>query len=117
MPVASSNDLVLWALSLVAIYKIASLLVGFSFGYLGYRLFMAGIHRSAGELEASRGSWKFKMVRTAPGTFFALFGAAIIAVTVFQGFDIEMPGANNEALALPEHPPMIESEVNNDPAN
>lgn len=95
-------------MSIVAVYKIASLLVGLSFGYLGYRLFMAGIERPAGELEASYGSETLRLGRAAPGTFFALFGAAVIAVTIVQGFDVELPGPSRALLeSLPDHPPMV----------
>ena len=114
MSVSSSNELAFWAVSMVAAYKVVSLLIGFGFGYMGYRLFLAGIQRPAGELEASSGSMKLKMSRTAPGTFFALFGAAIITATVYQGFDVELPGAARKIInTLPERPPM----VNNEPGN
>ncbi len=106
------NSLGFWALSIVAIYKVASLLVGLGFGYMGYRLFLAGIEQPAGELEASAGKKTLKLSRAAPGTFFALFGAAVIAATIFQGLDVELPGAAREALqSLPEHPPMVSDEA------
>lgn len=112
MPVSSPNDLALWAVSIVAVYKVASLLIGLGFGYLGYCLFMAGIQRPAGDLEASSGSRTLKLSRTAPGTFFALFGAAVIAATIFQGFDVELPGSARTVLkTLPEHPPMVTDET------
>lgn len=104
-------DLEVWALSMVAAYKVASLLVGLLFGYMGYRLFMAGIERPAGRLEASAGSRMIKVSRAAPGTFFALFGAAVIAATIFQGFDVELPGSARQVLnLLPENPPMVTNE-------
>ena len=79
----------------------------------GYRLFLAGIERPAGDLEASAGSRTLKLSRAAPGTFFALFGAAVIAATIFQGFDVELPGdARKVLLGLPEHPPMVSDETN-----
>ena len=113
MTVSSPNDLVFWSISIVAIYKVACLIVGVGFGYMGYRLFMAGIHQQAGDLEASSGSRSFKLSRAAPGTFFALFGAAVIAATIFQGFDIELPDAARKAFSsLPNHPPMVTDEAN-----
>ena len=113
MPESSLNNLGFWAVSIVAMYKVASLLVGLGFGYMGYRLFLAGIERPAGDLEASVGSRTFKLSRAAPGTFFALFGAAVITATVFQGFDVELPGAARKVLqSLPEHPPMVTDETN-----
>lgn len=105
------GDLEVWAMSIVAAYKAASLLVGLLFGYMGYRLFMAGIERPAGDLEASSGSRMIKMSRAAPGTFFALFGAAVIVATIFQGFGVELPGGARRVLdSLPETPPMVTNE-------
>ena len=106
--VSSLNDLAFWTIVIVAVYKVASLFVGLGFGYMGYRLFLTGIEKPAGDLEASSGSQTLKLSRAAPGTFFALFGATVVAVAIFQGFDVELPGAASNALKrLPQHPPMI----------
>ena len=108
---ATSVDLAFWAILLVAIYKAISLFIGLVFGYLGYRLFLTGIERSAGVIEASSGSHLIKMSRAAPGTFFALFGAIIITVTLFQGFDVDLPDTAQQLLnKLPEHPPMMQGD-------
>lgn len=97
---------------MVAVYKVTTLLVGLVFAYMGYRLFLAGIEQPAGDLEASTGSRNLKLTRTAPGTFFALFGAGVIAATIIQGFDVELPGGAGRVLdALPEHPPMVNDEA------
>lgn len=102
-----AGELGFWAIIVVALYKAASLLVGLGFGYMGYRLFLAGIAPPAGDLEAESGSRRLKLTRAAPGTFFALFGAAVIAVTIVQGFDVELPGSTQALLQrLPEQPPM-----------
>jgi len=112
MPVSSPGDLAFWSVTMVATYKIASLLVGLGFGYMGYRLFLAGLLGPAGDLKATIGSKELRLSRTAPGTFFALFGAAVIGATVFQGFDVELPSAAREALnRLPGHPPMVTDET------
>lgn len=101
------SDLAIWTILVVAIYKVASLLVGLGFGYMGYRLFLAGLESPAGDLEASDGSRSVKLSRAAPGTFFALFGAAVVAVAILQGFDVELPAMAASVLdRLPEHPPM-----------
>ena len=108
MALSSPTDLEIWAISIVAAYKAASLLVGLLFGYMGYRLFLAGIERPAGNLEAKSGSGTLKLSRAAPGTFFALFGAAVIAATILQGFDVELPGTAQQVLnSLPDDPPMV----------
>jgi hypothetical protein len=113
MPVSSPNELAFWGVLMVAVYKVVSLFVGLGFGYMGYRLFMAGINRPAGELEASSGPRALKLSRAAPGTFFALFGAAVIVATIFQGFDIDLPAAaRNVVNSLPDHPPMVTNGTN-----
>ncbi len=107
-PVSSLNDLAFWTIVIVAVYKVASLFVGLGFGYMGYRLFLTGIEKPAGDLEASSGSRTLKLSRAAPGTFFALFGATIVAVAIYQGFDVQLPGAASTVLnRLPQHPPMV----------
>ena len=101
-----------WAIAVVAAYKGACLLVGLAFGYMGYRLFLAGIVGAAGDLKAAAGERALELRRAAPGTFFALFGAAVIAATVLQGFDVELPGPARHALErLPEHPPMVSEDA------
>lgn len=110
MPIPLQIDLAFSAVLVVATYKIASLLVGLGFAYMGYRLFLAGIAEPAGDLEAATGDRSVKLVRAAPGTFFALFGAAVITVTIYKGFDVELPGAARSLLSsLPENPPMAGS--------
>ena len=111
MSVTSPTDLALWAISLVAAFKLASLLIGFGFGYMGYRLFLARIQQPAGNLEAEDGPRRLKLMRTAPGTFFALFGAGVIALTIIKGFDIELPSGTQRIFnTLPQHPPMVNDE-------
>lgn len=111
MAISSQHDLAFWAIAIVAVFKIASLVVGLGFGYMGYRLFMAGIQRPAGELKVASGSRTLRLSRTAPGTFFALFGAVVIGATIFKGFDVELPGATRAFLSsLPEDPPMMNSD-------
>ena len=75
-------------LSLIS-YKLASLVVGSVFAHMGYRLFMSGIWGSAGELEASFADNKLIFKKAAPGTFFAVFGALIIAITLYKGLEFE----------------------------
>jgi hypothetical protein len=109
--VSSQVGLAFWSVMIVAAYKIASLLVGLGFGYMGYRLFLAGIGSPAAELEASAGERKLRLSQAAPGIFFALFGAAVVAATIHKGLDIELPGAVNDALwRLPADPPPLEND-------
>ncbi|SPH24323.1 hypothetical protein DEA8626_03374 [Defluviimonas aquaemixtae] len=102
---SSPNDLAFWAVTAVACYKLVSLLTGLGFAYMGYRLFIAGIEKPAATLEASSGAHALKLSRTAPGTFFALFGTAVVCVTLYQGFDIKLPSDAERVLSnLPALP-------------
>ena len=69
------------------LYKIVSLGVGALFCFLGYRLFMAGIWGNAGNLDAKFKDAKLVLKSAAPGTFFAVLGAAIVVVSLIQGMN------------------------------
>ena len=73
----------------LATYKIISLLVGSAFAYMGYRLFTKGIWGHAGEMEADFGNNKIVLKKAAPGTFFALFGAFIVAITIYKPLEFK----------------------------
>lgn len=77
------------ALLVAGTLKIALLLVGALFAYMGYRLFIAGVYTHAGDLKAAWGEKYLMIKQAAPGTFFALFGAAIIIVSIVQDDVIE----------------------------
>lgn len=111
MFVSSQVGLAFWSVAIVAAYKIASLLVGLGFGYMGYRLFLAGVGAPAADLEAAAGDRKLKLSQAAPGIFFALFGAAVVAATIHKGLNVELPGAVSNALGrLPSDPPPLEND-------
>lgn len=73
----------------LTLYKVASLLVGAGFAYMGYRLFTAGIWGNAGSFEAQHQDTALVLKNAAPGTFFALFGALVICVTLYKGLGFE----------------------------
>ncbi len=52
---------------------------------LGWNLFRASIFKSQ-EAEFSTGSVKIKLIRVGPGVFFALFGAAILCISVVNTY-------------------------------
>ncbi len=88
-------------------YKIISLLVGTLFAYMGYRLFINGIWGNAGELDAGYDDTKIILKKAAPGTFFALFGALIISVTLYKGLEFndyssKTDGAIEPTIVIPE---------------
>jgi hypothetical protein len=70
-------------------YKLTCLMSGVLICFLGYRLFVLGIFRGAGELDSSLQNNKIILRKAAPGTFFALFGAMIVGVTVWRGLEFK----------------------------
>lgn len=106
MAFSSQNELAIWSLIMISAYKIACLVVGLGFGYMGYHLFIVGVRKPAGDLEASAGNRSLKLIRTSPGTFFSLFGAAVITFTIIQGFNVELPGTGVGSAPLPPSTPM-----------
>ncbi|QTH72177.1 hypothetical protein [Pseudoalteromonas xiamenensis] len=100
----------------VASYKIVSLLVGSAFAFMGYKLFMAGVWGDAGDVEAKFRDNSLIVKKAAPGTFFALFGAIVICVTLFKGLELRDKSSNvshvkvveivkEDSDGLPEKPP------------
>ena len=69
-------------------YKILSLLVGLSFAYFGYKLFMANIWGHAGDLKLEFSQNSLVLKKAAPGTFFAVLGAMIVVFVVVRGLDM-----------------------------
>jgi len=86
----------------VTLYKLASLLAGSTFSYLGYRLFMAGVWGDAGNVEAQFKDSKLIIKRAAPGTFFALFGAVVICFTIFKELEFKDNGSNTSKESIVE---------------
>lgn len=72
------------AVAYVLIWRICVLACGLVAIVLGYKLFKAGFAAHEGDLEAGVGGSSLKVRNIAPGTFFALFGAAIIAALVWS---------------------------------
>lgn len=55
------------------------------FAYLGYRLFLAGIDKGPGKLEAQTRFYKFVFSGVGPGLFFMAFGAMVLVTALFTG--------------------------------
>ncbi len=73
-----------------AAYKLACLAVGSLFCAFGYLLFKRGIWGTAGDLDAKFSNSRLVLKSAAPGIFFALFGAGIVMLTVWQGLKFEV---------------------------
>jgi hypothetical protein len=69
-------------------YKLTCILSGTAFAFMGYRLFLARVLKGDTDFGASAGKmWSLKITKAAPGTLFALFGAVIVAFSMFKGYD------------------------------
>jgi hypothetical protein len=91
----------------LVIYKLVSIGSGLLVCYFGFRLFVLGIFSGAGDLSSQFQSTKLVLKKAAPGTFFALFGAAVIGVSLWKGADFErrygsLPVAQGETKPYPE---------------
>jgi hypothetical protein len=86
MPEETLKDLI-EAASLVT-YKIAILVVGFLFAFLGYKLLIKGI--SGGfKLSAEYKGIKADLISASPGIFFILTGTIIISIGLYKGLTFE----------------------------
>lgn len=103
------NDL--WLVFMIAIYKIASLTVGLAISYMGYRLFLEDKTVPVGDLDAKSGQTRLLLKKSAPGTFFALFGTVVISITILKGFEYQTEvqtgiSTNSDvSIILPNEPP------------
>jgi hypothetical protein len=95
-----------------ALYKLSCLTAGCLFCSLGYRLFKSGIWGNAGDMETKFKDVSIVLKSAAPGTFFAVLGAAIVVVTVWQGMSFNWQsnvGSGTDAAVTP--PPLPDSDT------
>jgi hypothetical protein len=79
-------------------YHTVALCLGFGFAFLGYRLFETGLYSGSDSDIAAK--WKgasFIIKRAAPGTAFALFGMAVMGITIWRG--VQIPALPAQAAA------------------
>ena len=83
----------------IVIYRCIIALSGALAIYLGYRLFFVVLARQ-GELSVKTGeNYELKLRNVAPGVFFALFGAVILAASLAK--DIKTETTDAKKMALP----------------
>ena len=75
--------------NILIIYKILTLFIGLAFAYMGYKLFEKGIFKESGSAEGTFGNNKILIKKAAPGTFFVIFGAIIIGISVYKGISVD----------------------------
>jgi hypothetical protein len=80
----------------VGLYKSLCLLSGVLLSFWGYKLFMAGNWGNAGHAEGSFGDNKILIKKAAPGTFFVLMGAIVLAISVYKGMAVYEDGKGIE---------------------
>lgn len=85
-------------------YRVTSLIVGLAIVWMGYKLFRVGVYERAGELKAAWGEKRLELLQATPGSFFALFGAVVIAVSLYKGLTF----TETTRLATPPTIPAIE---------
>lgn len=71
-------------------YRIVTLMCGFGFAFLGYRLFCLGLTKNAGEFRAAAGEKSLLMKSVAPGIWFAFFGTLILFISIWKGVDFTL---------------------------
>ncbi len=91
-----------WLLVMLMAYKVSSLLTGLAITYMGFRLFLADKTAPAGNLSAEHGGSRFSLTGAAPGSVFALFGMAVIALTIYKGMQYEDAAFADDAMPVPQ---------------
>ena len=72
-----------WFWAYAGLYKLATIGAGVVAISLGFRLFKLRV-RASGNATVTLGDYQLQLNTTAPGTFFALFGASIIGIMIYQ---------------------------------
>lgn len=100
MGVIRSNGVRLWGVRLVSrcacggdmevffyrgVERLIICLGGIFFGYLGYKLFLAGLTAGDSKLNVESKTMKIILSGTGPGLFFMAFGAIILLTAILKG--------------------------------
>jgi tetratricopeptide (TPR) repeat protein len=89
-------------------FRLAIIIAGIVAILLGFLLFRLRI-RASGDLKATLGDVQLNVNTTAPGTFFALLGTAIITTMVYQGNpSYERSSRDGEVIRVTKGPEWIE---------
>lgn len=71
------------------VFRVACLLVGTVFGYLGYKLYVRGVFDKTQDINAAFGSVKVALRHVAPGVVFGIAGIAIAALSVVRPITLD----------------------------
>jgi hypothetical protein len=75
-------------LTLLLLYRTVTMVIGFGFAYLGFRLFDSAVNRTS-DVEAVYREVRVLLKRAAPGTVFAFFGAVLIGISLWKGVQVD----------------------------
>ncbi len=84
------------------VFQAFGLVIGTVFAYMGYRLFSKGTFETS-DVEAVWSDRRLLLKRAAPGTVFALFGVAVIAIATYKPLSIteaKSAGINGDVLKV-----------------
>ncbi|HJY86254.1 MAG TPA: hypothetical protein VKE24_05395 [Candidatus Acidoferrales bacterium] len=70
------------------VFRIACLMVGFGFAYLGYRLYVKGVFDKTQDINASFGDAKVALRHVAPGVVFGIAGIVVSILSVVRPIQI-----------------------------
>lgn len=90
----------------IFLYKIVVTICGLLIILLGYKLFVKGVFDKSGDIEATWKDKKLLIRKAAPGTFFVLFGACIMAISTYKGLQFDSASSSQTA-----HPAVSSTEV------
>jgi hypothetical protein len=93
----------------IVLFRIIVLAAGTLFAVLGYRLFKIGYFEKAGELKAAWGNKNLSLKQVAPGVFFALFGAVIVAIGTWKPISFTAQSLPPEIVGV------LQKVINNEP--
>lgn len=95
----------------IYLFKALVILVGLAFVYMGYKLFIKGITAPAGSFTGEVGDKRLKLVRFAPGIFFALVGSVVVVVGATRKFSMQSPdGRRTDSETIAKRGAAIELE-------
>ncbi len=96
------------AILLRSIERLAGIFIGGLSIYFGYRLFLRLPERREGEGSIKLLDASIVLSRIGPGVFFALFGAAVVALSLYKGVVVETNDGRVEgSVAQPRAAPPV----------
>lgn len=96
--VAELASTTLW---IILITRLVGAALGFGCIFMGYRLFMAGVHGQTGEVAGSVGGHSVSFKNAAPGAFFAICGTLIAGIALLAPRSVSSRSSGLDMVASP----------------